>query len=103
MKIDHPDFDDISFETKEKPTNRDVLMYDSVIEGQSRATLYPRLWGGVKWLVDLEKWNCDIVKPDDDIEKIMEAEADIKKIVIIKWAALAVFTYRHSLEPEKNS
>lgn len=98
-KFDHPELN-VSFTVKEKPKNRDVLMYDSEIEGNTRAGLYARLWAGVKWLVD--EWAIEGIKPDDDIVAIMEGDADMRVIEIMKWAGLACFSFRQLLEPAKN-
>ena len=100
MRFDHPDLKDVWFICKAEPKNRDVLMYDSEITGRMAATLYPRLWAGVKWMID--EWHCETVNPETDAETIMDAAADISVIEIIKWASLAVFSYRNSLEPQKN-
>ena len=125
-RFDHPDYEDTWFTVTEDPTNRDVLMYDSAIEGSSYLSLYPRLWRGVQALVD--EWHIDakitlpensedrairkLVKkikaktlpltPDIDAVALMESAASNDVISIIKWAGLAVFSYRQSLEPEKN-
>lgn len=99
-KFDHPDNEEIWFTVKEDPKMRDILMYDSVIEGSMLASLYPRLWGGVRCLVD--EWNCETVNPEDDTAELMDGAADMGVIDIIKWAGLACFSYRQSLEPEKN-
>ena len=93
-KFDHPDYADVSLTCKAKPNVRDILMYDGCIEvGTMTGTLYTRLWSGVKWLVKLDKWECEQVKPDADIQEIMNGAADMKTIEIIKWAALAVFSF----------
>jgi hypothetical protein len=100
IKFDHPEFEDVSFTVKEHPKNRDILTYDGEIEGFTRTVMYPRLWAGVKWLVD--EWKIEGINPDDDIEAIMNGDADMRTIKIMKWAGLACFSFRQSLEPEKN-
>ena len=99
-RFDHPDNENIWFTTIEEPTMRAVLMYDSAIEGSMLASLYPRLWAGVQFLVD--EWHCELVSPDADASDLMDGAADMEVIDVIKWAGLAVFSFRQSLEPEKN-
>jgi hypothetical protein len=100
MRFDHPTNPDIWLTVKETPKNRDVLLYDGATEWRPVDTLYPRLWAGVKWLVD--EWHCDLIDLDAKIDEIMDANADIAVVKVIKWAGLVVFSYRQSLEPEKN-
>ena len=100
MRFDHPDNEDFWFTVKEAPTMRDVLMYDGAIQGRMGATLYTRLWIGAKWLID--EWHVDAIQPEDDISKLMDGAHDPIKNDVIKWTGLAVFSYRYSLEPEKN-
>ena len=101
MRFDHPDNKEYWFTVKDAPTMRDILAYDGAIEGNLRTSLYPRLWAGVAWLVD--EWHVEGIEPDADMAALMDNAADIALIETIKWAALAVFTYRRGLEPEKNS
>lgn len=101
MRFDHPDLEDTWFTIKAAPKMRDVLQYDSEITGRMTSTLYTRLWAGVKWMVD--EWHCEIVSPEADAAELMDSAADMTVIEVIKWAGLAVFSFRQSLEPEKNS
>ena len=100
MKFDHPELDDVWFTVKEDPKMRDILQYDSEIVGRMSSTLYPRLWSGLKWLVD--EWHCDIVDPQADVGELLDGSYDAKKNEVVKWAGLACWSYRQSLEPEKN-
>jgi len=100
MRFDHPDYDDTWFTVKEEPLIRDILSYDGEMTGSMAATLYPRLWRSAKWLID--EWNCEGINPDDDFNAILDRSADIRLVELVKWAGLAVFSFRQSLEPEKN-
>ena len=109
MKFDHPELE-VSFTVKENPTRRDILLYDGAIQGRMADTMFVRLWGGVKHLVD--KW-----MPEYDEKGKLKNEADKslagylapldldldevgtdEQLKIIKWAGLAVFSYREQLD-----
>ena len=88
-----------SFSVPEKPTVRQVLRYDSLVElGGIGEYGYERMWRGVE--VFAEDWESPHVKPDDDLDNVESSEA----IDVIKWAGLAVWSYRQSLKDlPKNS
>jgi len=100
MKFDHPDFEDTWFTVKDEPTMRDILLYDGAIQGRMVDTLYTRLWAGAKWLID--EWHVEGIDPEADAKVLLDGKYDHRKVELLKWVSLAVFSYRKSLEPEKN-
>lgn len=83
----------------EEPTRRQLLRYDSQADIPNMG-MYERLWGGVQALADEIELECDYVNIDDDLDTPAE---DPRWMDVVKWASLAVFSWRRSVESaEKN-
>lgn len=98
MKFDHPKHD-ASFEIDdpEEWTTRQILNYDSVLEMNIAQPFYVRLWKSAKVLI--HDWDCDFIDVNDELD---DAKG-IKAAEVLKWASLAVFSARRSLDgDEKN-
>ena len=97
MKFDHPDYE-ASFELSDKWTVREVLDYDSVIDSSLGAGIYVRLWGAIRAVMQPDDWDCDI-----SLEMSLDDVGDKKSLEIIKWAGLAGYSARASMDfDEKN-
>ena len=85
-----------SFTLPEKPTVREILAYESIVEidGQGKP-FYERLWDGARSMI--EEW-------DSPVELTANTKGDdLSVIPVIKWASLAVFSYVQELKKtEKN-
>ncbi len=82
-----------TFEVSEPLSYRLALRYDSEVEMNiDNAGLYERLWRGVQQLaVD---WKCPHVRIDQNLD---DAQS-VPGLAVIKWAGLAVFSYRQELK-----
>lgn len=96
--FDHPE-NLASFDLPEKPTYRDVLRYDEVLEIMAGVTegpgMYERLWrAACSGLV--KNWQSDAVRLSVDAldgESITTAA-----LSVIKWASLVVFSFVQALK-----
>lgn len=101
MKFDHPDHKGYSFELPDKWSVRLALDYDSEIElGLSLSqSYYVRLWNALLAVIDEGEWHCKDVPLDVDLDK----KQNKKTLEIIKWAGLAGYSARSSINAnEKN-
>lgn len=64
----------VRFTMPDKPTVRQMLRYRSVLPArEGRATLYEDLWYAIGEMAG--GWECEVVKPGDDLDKIDDARA----------------------------
>lgn len=107
-KFDHPEYD-VSFELPEKPTVRQLLEYDGFELGASQP-LYPRLWAAAGCVI--QDWHCEPTPDTAELEEkeqiplvnvgmSLDAAATENQLDIIKWASLAVFSWRLKLKKER--
>lgn len=102
MRFDHPEYHtkktECWFELSDNWTVREALDYDSVIDSSLGAGVYIRLWNAVRAVLKPEDWNCDV-----SLEASLDDVHDKKSLEIIKWAGLAGFSARASMDvDEKN-
>ena len=98
MKFDHPDYKGVSFKISDKWTVREVLDYDSWIDSSLGDSTYVRLWNAVRSVIQPDDWDCDI-----SLEMSLDDVLDKKALEIIKWAGLAGYSARASMDvDEKN-
>ena len=91
--FNHPD-KKAKFTLPDKPTIRQVLVYDNTIEmGRTAPTMYVRLWTAALPLI--QDWQSETVKLDIDLDGEYPGEESIE---IIEWAGLAVFSWRLDLK-----
>jgi len=82
-----------SFSIPDKPTIRQILRYDSVVELNGFAgDTYERLWNGVKHIVS--DWKCPHVDPRADLDDVTSLDA----MRVIKWSGLIVWTFVDDLK-----
>ena len=98
MKFDHPDYG-ASFELSDNWTVREVLDYDSVIDSSLGDGIYVRLWNAVRIVMQPDDWHCDSVS----LELSLDDAHNKESLEIVKWAGLAGFSARSSMDvDEKN-
>ena len=91
--FNHPD-NKAKFTLPDKPTIRQILVYDNTIEvGRTAQTMYIRLWNAALPLI--QNWESDSVKIDIDLDDEYPGE-DV--IGILEWAGLAAFSWRLDLK-----
>ena len=96
MKFDHPDYED-SFELSDSWTTRTILDYDSEVEASPQG-LYIRLWNAVRAVLDPEKWHSEI-----SLDMSLDEVNDAKTLDIIKWAGLAGYSARQSMNADEKN
>lgn len=90
-EFNHPEHQ-ASFKLPEDPTRRQLLAYDG-FELSQQPGMYPRLWDAAKTVI--QEWQCESTPLDVDLDAPDGTEDQIE---IIKWAALAVFSWRLELK-----
>ena len=87
-----------TFELPDNPTRRDILRYESAVDSRLGWSLYERLWAGVVCMAD--KWVSEPL-PELDLSALDSQDTSSEAIAVIKWASLAVFSWKASLEERK--
>jgi hypothetical protein len=80
------------------PTVRQVLAYDAELSVNTERSWYERLWDAGK------KLTTELESPAISMETSLDDPASTQVVDTLKWAGLAIFTFRSELEDlPKNS
>lgn len=85
-----------TFEVPDAPTVAEVMEYDTAVELRGRlGVTYERLWAGACTSI-VKSWNSETVPVRD--ANVLEQPATNAVVSVIKWAGIALFTWRLSLD-----
>lgn len=94
------------FTVPDHPTVREILKYDSERDREFGADIgfYERVWRAAKTLI--QEWECPYFElypvpkneNEEEIIDILDSTATGKVVDVIRWAGLAVFSYRVQLD-----
>ena len=96
----HFEQDGITFDLPETLTMRQMLRYDSAVEGKTGEAMYERLWAGACTVV--ENFNGPVKPEPETLDRPMDSVV----LAAIKWVCLAVFSWSLKIKAEavsKNS